>query len=1009
MPNPSPERRIDALARRALDHPPSERHAFLQAACDTPDLRNAVHARIDALLEDADTIAAGEADSADADTADADSVDADATETALPPPEAPTEPATLPADVPAGTPDSGKTDPDEDAEQDAERTQTQTAPDRPDAPTVDAPTVDAPTADAPTVDAPTADADRTQTQTEQAPASPIPPPPFQRPMKRVGPWRLVRIIGRGGMGAVHLAERDDGQFQQRAALKLIRHDLGPAAQKRFLSERQILAQLQHPNIAHLLDGGVTEDGSPYFAMEYVDGTPLDVYCNANGLDVEARLRLFRQVCDAVQFAHRNLIVHRDLKPGNILVTERGTGTQTRGTTGTGTGPHVKLLDFGIAKALEGADANAAGLTRTGEGGPMTPSYAAPEQVEGLPITTATDVYALGVVLCELLTGALPYDVRGRSMVEAAKIIVNEEPKPLSQQVVTRLSDEAAQAYGTSSETLRRTLRGDLDVIVEKALRKEPERRYVSAAELGQDIGRYLNGMPVEARPATTGYRVRRFVDRNRPAVLGAAGALVALLVGLGVAVWQGQVAAAERDRAQQQAIRARTVQTFLIDMIERAAPAVTGGDALTVREVLREADAELNTPALQAQPEVTTDVRVALGRMHRVLGQGSEAVRQGRLAYETSRQARGMTDSLTLLAGTQYGMSLLRNGQIPQADSLYRALLPRLRQGRARPALHFSLLSHYGEVLRYRSRLDSAEALLQESLDWYDRMAQPDTTLLSTALSNLAGVYRRQGRLEEAEQTYRRALTLAEENSTEERELSIAILTNNLANVQRQRGNIDASEQMFRRALDLSTTLFGEDSPNVAAILTNLSRVLSLQGDLQEADRLSARAVALHRDLFPQTDYRIGFALNVRTSILQLLGRLNDARASAEEALRLFQTNLGPQHPRTAGMHRTLAAVHREQNNLSQAAEHGTAALAAYRATFDSTHMSLAAARGELAATRTAQGQYDKAERLLQDAHRVLEGTAQTELHQQIHARLAALYEAWGRPEEARRWNDEGG
>jgi tetratricopeptide (TPR) repeat protein len=528
-------------------------------------------------------------------------------------------------------------------------------------------------------------------------------------------------------------------------------------------------------------------------------------------------------------------------------------------------------------------------------------------------------------------------------------------------------------------------------------------------------------MPVEARPATTGYRIRRFVDRNRPAVLGAAGALVALVVGLGVAVWQGQVAAAERDRAeaalveaaherdraQQQAARAGAVQTFLVDMIGRAAPATTGGTALTVREVLDEADTELMTPAMQNQPEVSMQVRTTLGRMYRVLGRGEAAVRQGRLAYRMGLQHLGAADSLTLQTGSQYGISLLRTGQIQKADSLYGILVPRLNHVEASPALRFVVLSHYGEVLRHQSRLDSAEAVLDTALRWYDRSSQPDTTLWTTALSNLGGVYRRQGRLDDAEDAYRRALTIAEERASEERLPSIAILANNLGNVYANRGDYAEAEPLLRRSLTLMTDLFGETSGNVAATLTNLSRSLYEQGKLTEADRLSKRAVALHREVFPPSDYRIGFALGVRARILLARGQWRATQTSADESLRLFRNALGAQHPATLGMHQTLADVHERLGAWDAAATHSKAALAGYRAVRDSTDAAVIGTRVQLGRVRTMQGRYDEAERLLLAAHRVQTGDSLTSVHRETHNWLVRLYDAWGRPDAAERWRGE--
>ncbi|HKT61838.1 MAG TPA: serine/threonine-protein kinase, partial [Gemmatimonadales bacterium] len=312
---------------------------------------------------------------------------------------------------------------------------------------------------------------------------------------RVGPWRLVRELGRGGMGAVYLGERDDDQFRKQVAVKLLHRDVaGDDLVRRFRHERQILATLDHPHIARLLDGGVAA-GTPYIVMEYVDGVPLDLFCERHRLSVAGRLARFADVCAAVQYAHEHLIVHRDLKPTNILVTADG---------------QVKLLDFGIAKLMdeEGVPATAP-LTRTGMH-LMTPEYAAPEQVRGGRVTTATDVYALGVVLYELLAGRRPYDLRGRSPSEIERVICETEP--------LRPSTAVGRERSGRTEALRRRLRGDLDTIVLKALRKEPERRYPSTAALLEDLQRYRDGLPVRARPDTFAYRARKFAGRHRVGV-----------------------------------------------------------------------------------------------------------------------------------------------------------------------------------------------------------------------------------------------------------------------------------------------------------------------------------------------------------------------------------------------------------------------------------------------------------------------------------------------------------
>ncbi|MGE0552200.1 MAG: serine/threonine-protein kinase [Gemmatimonadales bacterium] len=352
-------------------------------------------------------------------------------------------------------------------------------------------------------------------------------------LDRVGHFRIISVLGRGGMGEVYLAERDDGQFAQRVAIKLVQRQ-APGLVRRFLEERRILASLEHPGIARLVDGGVTDDGEPYFAMELVEGEPIDRWCDARKLGIDDRLRLFGAVADAVSFAHQRLVVHRDLKPSNILVTAGG---------------QVKLLDFGIAKPLTELDSSAE-LTRT-MGYLMTPDFAAPEQVRGEPVSTVTDIYALGVILFGLLTGRRPYDLRGRSPAEIERIICEVEPPRPSDTFGPTAPDAAgrATARAGTAERLRRRLRGDLDAIALTALSKEPARRYPSAAALRADVDRFRRGLPIEARPTSALYRLGKLARRNRAAVAASLVALSALVGGTVVSVLQMSEAKRQRDVA----------------------------------------------------------------------------------------------------------------------------------------------------------------------------------------------------------------------------------------------------------------------------------------------------------------------------------------------------------------------------------------------------------------------------------------------------------------------------
>lgn len=511
----------------------------------------------------------------------------------------------------------------------------------------------------------------------------------------VGPWRPMARLGAGGMGVVYAAERMDATFRQRAALKLVRPGFGPDFRVRFVHERAVLAGLDHPNVARLLDGGVTADGLPYLAMELVDGEPITDHAARHGLGTAARLALFLQVCEAVAYAHRQLVVHRDLKPSNILVTPEG---------GTDGGPSVKLLDFGIAKLL-GDETDA--LTRSGPG-PMSLPYAAPEQFQGRPVTTATDVYALGVLLFELLAGHRPFDLAGLSAAEAERAVTATTPPRPS----TRAEDPVQV----------RALRGDLDTVVLKALAKEPERRYATVDALADGLRRYTEGKPVRARPDTPGYRARKFVQRNRWAVT--AGAAVAAGAVALVGFYTARLAD-ERDRAQQatriaraEAERAEQVSAFLQRIV--AAPNTAwyvDGEALgpetPVRAVLDEAATRLDTAALD--PATRADLHHTIGDTYRALGDRDAALRHARAALRI-REAVYAAPHPDIAEALYYlATAHVRRGQEEEAFPLYRraVAMQRVRnEGNNFPFMAQELANRF----RQASRPAEADALHREAL-----------------------------------------------------------------------------------------------------------------------------------------------------------------------------------------------------------------------------------------------------------------------------------------------------
>ena len=484
---------------------------------------------------------------------------------------------------------------------------------------------------------------------------------------RIGPYRIVRTLGVGGMGEVYLAERADHEFDRQVAIKVVHGGtLRRAIQSRFKIERQILAQLDHPNIAHLLDGGTLSDGTAYIAMEYVDGVPIDAYCDANRLDVPARLRLFQIVCAAVHYAHQNLVVHRDLKPSNILVTSAGV---------------PKLLDFGIAKLLDDGLAVQHTVAMThADLRMMTPDHASPEQVRGLPITTSSDVYVLGVLLYKLLTGVGPFVIPSSRLTDIERAICERDP-PLTSHAVH--ADETAVraallARSTTAGRLRRILKGDLDNIVCKAMHKEPERRYGSSQQLASDIQRYLDGKPVIARRDTMSYRSGKFVRRHWLPVLGGFGVIALVLAFATVMYIETQRIAIERDQAAQareraelERGRAEEVSRFLIDMFKSSDPGENRGNQVTARELL-DSGAKRLQAALQDQPATKSALLATVGAAYDSLGQYQDALPllQESLALQPASQDRSRVDTLLELARARSGAGDLDGAEAAVADAL---------------------------------------------------------------------------------------------------------------------------------------------------------------------------------------------------------------------------------------------------------------------------------------------------------------------------------------------------
>ncbi len=747
----------------------------------------------------------------------------------------------------------------------------------------------------------------------------------------VGPYRLIELLGRGGMGEVWRAERVDGQFEQQVALKLIRSGLlHGMARERFLRERQILARLSHPNIAGLLDGGVTAEGSPWFAMGLVEGQPLRSWCDSRRLSVAERTTLFLDVCAAVDYAHRNLVVHRDLKPTNILVDEAGT---------------VKLLDFGIAKLLEEDDNPE--LTRVGPAG-MTRRYAAPEQLRGDTITIATDVYALGLILYELLSGARPW---------------TDEPDSLHALQTLRCevaAEKASRAAERTSSPFAKQLDGDLDRILARALRPEPEHRYASASALADDLRRHLAGLPIQARDGEWGYRTRKFIGRHRLAVGAAVLVSLSLVAGIISTAWQWRVAVRE-------SARAREVTSFLASVFQQADPLESGGETITARELL-DRGAQRVASDLESQPEVQAEMMLLLGGIYGDLGLFDRAEPlldrgRGRLAELLGPEHLDAT-----IAERRWGRLLMQRGKLQAADvALTRVLEAQQRALGADDLEVAETISVLGGVRHSLGKLDEAAALHRQALAIHRKHHGGEHLAVAVDLSNLGSVLSDKGDLDGAEPLLRDSLALREKLLSAEHP-TLAPAHHTLGRLLATRGKFEEAERSLQRALELRRRALGDSHPAVATSLNHLAMLADQRGRAQEARALAVRALGIRRRVLDPNSPDLAGALN---NVALLSARLGDgisAEPLIREAIEIWRRALGEKHQHFATGLASLASILVLQEKYEEAEPHARRAYELRREQFGENDQRIADTLRVLATIRLGRRDRIEAERLARRA-----------------------------------------
>ncbi|MBS0569203.1 MAG: serine/threonine protein kinase [Proteobacteria bacterium] len=701
--------------------------------------------------------------------------------------------------------------------------------------------------------------------------------------KRVGPWRLLREIGRGGMGVVYLAERADGAFEQNAALKLVKRGMdSDAVLARFLRERQILARLQHPHIAHLIDGGFVADGRPYFAMEYVEGKPLLVHCAALHANLRERLELFLDVCAAVQFAHGQLIVHRDIKPSNILVTAAG---------------DAKLLDFGIAKLLDDSQ----GGTIDAQQRPMTPAFAAPEQLRGEPVTTATDIYALGAVLYELLSGA-------RALASANATTPEAALRMLEAGVLAPPS----RAAGMDAPLPPRLLRGDLDTIVLKALQRDPQRRYATAEALAGDLRRFLAGQPIAARRDRAGYRLRKFVGRHRLGVAASTLAVLALIAALSFAVWQA------REKARQATVSDRVTQ-FLIGLFSGADPEHTRGASVTAQDLL-----DAGTQRLHADTQVAPDVRARLLQ-----------------TVATTYTDLGLYDRALPLA--QQALALLRRDPA-QANADIAASLDQI-----------------GNLLRLKADYAQAEPLLRNALAMRRALLPVDDPAIIESLDHVAALDSAKGDFKGADAALAQALAAAQRHYGEGATETARYIDDYASNLD-DMGKRTEALKIYRQALAIREKNLGPDDAEVATSLLNLGSHLDASGDYAAAAPLLERALAIRAKVYGPHHPLTGFAQLALAGVYQDLSRFDDEEKQARSALAIFRASLPPEHPQITDALNLLATTAMSRRNFTDSIPLAQEVLARSRKALGDTHPDTLTAKNNLAYALYHAGRYADAE-----------------------------------------------
>jgi serine/threonine-protein kinase len=787
-----------------------------------------------------------------------------------------------------------------------------------------------------------------------------------------GPYRLIKKLAEGGMGVVFLAERDD--LHNQVAIKILPHaSFSPARRERFASEQQMLAHLNHRFIAHLHDADILADGTPWFAMEYVDGVKITDYCKDR--PIEECLELFRSVCEAVQYAHGQLVIHRDLKPSNILVKADVDGAA------------VKLLDFGIAKQLS-VLGDSADLTLTGFR-PMTLSYAAPEQIKG-SVGFHTDVYSLGVILYELLAGRPPFDISNQTPGEVERMIIETEPeKPSS--VARRVKEP-----GSTLRAPRNGSWADLDVLCLTAMHKDQERRYRSVEALIRDINHYLNSEPLEVRPDALGYKLGKFVRRNRRAVSAAA---IVFIVVVGLVVFFTIRLAVARNAALTAAARTQRIQSFMLNLFAGGDKQAGPSEDLRVVTLIDRGVQQAQT--LDHEPEVQAALYHTLGTSYQNLGIFDKADSLLSAALDRRKMLLGADHPQVAESLVALGLLRIDQARLDEAEQLIREGLE--KTGRINPSDNpatASAKTALGKLHNARGNYDEAIRVLDESVKLQSEPAPP-TPELAASLTQLAEAHFYISHYDISDMLNRRVLSI-DRYLFGDRHISIAKDLMNLGAIQLQWGRYKEAEQLYKQALEITQSWYRKDHPEVASNLTQLAQTLIPQERYDEAEKLLKQALDINELAYPPTHPRVAFALNELGIVALRRGNLDDAEARLLRVAELNRAVYGDDHFRTITAMSNLASVYVKRKDFARAETILREVVERY-AKISPDHWNTGLARIKLGRTLVQQQRYQEAEAQILAGYEIAMKQTNPSVSwlQEARKDLVAIYEALHEPEKA--------